>query len=136
MQAEIPYRIYGGQRFYERLEIKNALCYLRMMLNCHDDVAFERVVNTPRGIGDKTVEQIRELSRANGCSLWEAPATMVNESAFTARAANAVSGFMVLINEMSGQLDELPLAEQAENAIQHSGLVDMYRREKGERDRR
>jgi DNA helicase-2/ATP-dependent DNA helicase PcrA len=73
LQAEIPYRIYGGQRFYERLEIKNALCYLRMMLNCHDDVAFERVVNTPpRGIGDRTVEQIRELSRSNGCSLWEA----------------------------------------------------------------
>ncbi len=134
LQAEIPYRIYGGQRFYERLEIKNALCYLRMMLNCHDDVAFERVVNTPpRGIGDKTVEQIRELSRANGCSLWEASATMVNEKRLTARAANSVSGFMVLINEMSGQLDELPLAEQAENAIQHSGLVDMHRREKGER---
>ena len=58
LQADIPYRIYGGQRFYERLEIKNALCYLRMMLNCHDDVAFERVVNTPpRGIGDRTVEQ-------------------------------------------------------------------------------
>ena len=132
LQAEIPYRIYGGQRFYERLEIKNALCYLRMMLNCHDDVAFERVVNTPpRGIGDRTVEQIRELSRANGCSLWEASATMVNEKRLTARAANAVSGFMVLINEMSGQLDELPLAEQAENAIQHSGLVDMHRREKG-----
>ena len=134
LQAEIPYRIYGGQRFYERLEIKNALCYLRMMLNCHDDVAFERVVNTPpRGIGDRTVEQIRELSRANGCSLWEASNIMVNEKRLTARAANAVSGFMVLINEMSGQLDELPLAEQAENAIQHSGLVDMHRREKGER---
>ena len=134
LQAEIPYRIYGGQRFYERLEIKNALCYLRMMLNCHDDVAFERVVNVPpRGIGDRTVEQIRELSRANGCSLWEASTSMVNEKRLTARAANAVSGFMVLINEMSGQLDELPLAEQAENAIQHSGLVDMHRREKGER---
>ncbi|MGB2218330.1 MAG: DNA helicase II, partial [Porticoccaceae bacterium] len=134
LQAEIPYRIYGGQRFYERLEIKNALCYLRMMLNCHDDVAFERVVNTPpRGIGDRTLEQIRELSRANGCSLWDASNTMVNEKRLTARAANSVSGFMVLINEMSGQLDELPLSEQAENAIQHSGLVDMHRREKGER---
>ena len=134
LQAEIPYRIYGGQRFYERLEIKNALCYLRMMLNCHDDVAFERVVNVPpRGIGDRTLEQIRELSRASGCSLWEASNTMVNEKRLTARAANSVSGFMVLINEMSGQLDELPLSEQAENAIQHSGLVDMHRREKGER---
>ena len=60
LQAEIPYRIYGGQRFYERLEIKNALSYLRMMLNCHDDVAFERIVNVPpRGIGDRTLELIR-----------------------------------------------------------------------------
>ena len=134
LQAEIPYRIYGGQRFYERLEIKNALCYLRMMLNCNDDVAFERVVNIPpRGIGDRTLEQIRELSREAGCSLWDASTRMVEEKRLTARAANAVSGFMVLINEMSGQLDELPLSEQAENAIQHSGLVDMHRREKGER---
>ena len=134
LQAEIPYRIYGGQRFYERLEIKNALCYLRMMLNCHDDVAFERVVNLPpRGIGDRTLEQIRDLARQTSCSLWEASNTMVSEKRLTARAANAVAGFMVLINEMSGQLDELPLSEQAENAIQHSGLVDMHRREKGER---
>ena len=65
LQADIPYRIYGGQRFYERLEIKNALSYLRLMLNCHDDdTAFERVVNVPpRGIGDRTVEAIRELAR-------------------------------------------------------------------------
>jgi DNA helicase-2/ATP-dependent DNA helicase PcrA len=134
LQAEIPYRIYGGQRFYERLEIKNALCYLRMMLNCNDDVAFERVVNVPpRGIGDRTLEQIRELSRESGCSLWDASKRMVEEKRLTARAANAVVGFMVLINEMSGGSDELPLSEQAENAIQHSGLVDMHRREKGER---
>ena len=80
LQAEIPYRIYGGQRFYERLEIKNALCYLRMMLNCNDDVAFERVVNIPpRGIGDRTLEQIRELSREAGCSLWDASTRMVEE---------------------------------------------------------
>jgi len=134
LQAEIPYRIYGGQRFYERLEIKNALCYLRMMLNCHDDVAFERVVNVPaRGIGDRTVEQIRDLAREQNCSLWSASEQMVTEKRLTARAANAVAGFMALINEMSGQLDELPLVEQAENAIQHSGLIDMHRREKGER---
>ena len=134
LQAEIPYRIYGGQRFYERLEIKNALCYLRMMLNCHDDVAFERVVNVPaRGIGDRTVEQIRDLARGQNCSLWSAAEQMVTEKHLAARAANAVAGFMALINEMSGQADELPLVEQAENAIQHSGLIEMHRREKGER---
>ena len=134
LQAEIPYRIYGGQRFYERLEIKNALSYLRMMLNCHDDVAFERVVNVPpRGIGDRTLELIRELAREQSTSMWSAASLIVSEKRLAARATNAVAVFIELINEMSGQLDELPLVEQAENAIQLSGLVDMHRREKGER---
>ncbi len=134
LQAEIPYRIYGGQRFYERMEIKNALSYLRLMLNCHDDVAFERVVNVPpRGIGERTVETVRELARERGCSLWSAAKAVISEKLLTARATNAIGVFLQLINEMSGQLDELSLAEQAENAIQHSGLVDMHRREKGER---
>ena len=134
LQAEIPYRIYGGQRFYERLEIKNALSYLRMMLNCHDDVAFERIVNVPpRGIGDRTLELIRELAREQRTSMWSAASTIVTEKRLAARATNAVAAFIELINEMSGQLDELPLFEQAESAIQHSGLVDMHRREKGER---
>lgn len=134
LQAEIPYRIYGGQRFYERLEIKNALSYLRMMLNCHDDVAFERVVNVPpRGIGDRTLELIRELAREQSTSMWSAASLIVSEKRLAARATNAVAMFIELINEMSGQLDELPLVEQAENAIQLSGLVDMHRREKGER---
>ena len=134
LQADIPYRIYGGQRFYERLEIKNALSYLRLMLNCHDDVAFERVVNVPpRGIGERTLELVRELSRANTSSLWTAACALVDEKRLAARASNAIAGFLQLINEMSGQLDELPLFEQAENAIQYSGLIEMHRREKGER---
>jgi len=134
LQAEIPYRIYGGQRFYERMEIKNALSYLRLMLNCHDDVAFERVVNVPpRGIGERTLASVRELARDRGCSLWSAAQAVISEKQLTARAANAIDVFLQLINEMSGQLDELSLAEQAENAIQHSGLVDMHQREKGER---
>ncbi|MFT5331796.1 MAG: DNA helicase-2/ATP-dependent DNA helicase PcrA [Porticoccaceae bacterium] len=134
LQAEIPYRIYGGQRFYERLEIKNALSYLRLMLNCHDDVAFERVVNVPpRGIGERTLELVRELARDNVTSLWSAAVAVVTEKRMAARATNAIAAFIELVNEMSGQLDELPLAEQADNAIQHSGLIDMHRREKGER---
>ena len=134
LQADIPYRIYGGQRFYERLEIKNALCYLRMMLNCHDDVAFERVVNVPaRGIGDRTLEQIRQLARDQESSLWSASTLLISEKRLAARASNALNSFIELINEMSGKLDELPLFEQAENAIQHSGLIEMHRREKGER---
>ena len=134
LQADIPYRIYGGQRFYERLEIKNALAYLRLMFNCHDDVAFERVVNVPsRGIGDRTLEQIRIQAREQNTSLWSAASSMVAEQQLAARAANAVASFLELINQMSGQLDELPLVEQAENAIQRSGLIEMHKREKGER---
>lgn len=134
LQADIPYRIYGGQRFYERLEIKNALAYLRLMFNCHDDVAFERVVNVPsRGIGDRTLEQVRVQAREQSTSLWSAASSMVAEQQLAARAANAVASFLELINEMSGQLDELPLVEQAENAIQRSGLIEMHKREKGER---
>ena len=134
LQADIPYRIYGGQRFYERLEIKNALSYLRLMLNCHDDTAFERVVNVPpRGIGDRTVETIRQLAREQQISLWRAAEKIIAEKRMAARATNAVAGFIQLINEMSGQLDELPLHEQADHAIARSGLIEMHRREKGER---
>jgi DNA helicase-2/ATP-dependent DNA helicase PcrA len=134
LQADIPYRIYGGQRFFERLEVKNALAYLRLMLNCHDDVAFERVINTPtRGIGDRTLELIRQLAREQETSMWGASVIIVKESRLAARAINAVAMFIELINEMSGQHDEVTLAEQAENAIQHSGLIEMHRREKGER---
>jgi DNA helicase-2/ATP-dependent DNA helicase PcrA len=134
LQADVPYRIYGGQRFFERLEVKNALAYLRLMLNCHDDVAFERVINTPtRGIGDRTLELIRQLAREQETSMWGASVIIVKESRLAARATNAVAMFIELINEMSGQHDEVTLAEQAENAIQHSGLIEMHRREKGER---
>ena len=134
LQADIPYRIYGGQRFYERLEVKNALSYMRLMMSCHDDTAFERVVNVPtRGIGDRTVEMIREVARDAQVSLWSAAEKIVTEKRMAARATNAVAGFMQLINEMSGQLDELPLHEQADHAIERSGLIEMHRREKGER---
>ena len=134
LQADIPYRIYGGQRFYERLEIKSALAYLRLMLNCHDDVAFERVVNLPtRGIGDRTLELMRALAREQETSMWGAAVIIVKEKRMAARATNAIAMFIELINEMSGQHDELSLAEQAEHAIAHSGLVEMHRREKGER---
>ncbi len=134
LQADIPYRIYGGQRFYERLEVKNALSYLRLMMNCHDDTAFERVVNVPtRGIGDRTVEMIREVARDGQISLWSAAQKIITEKRMAARATNAVAGFIQLINEMSGQLDELPLHEQADHAIERSGLIEMHRREKGER---
>ena len=98
IHLQVPYRIYGGQRFYERLEIRNALAYLRLMLNQNDDPAFERVVNTPtRGIGEKTVDTVRLYARENGLSLWQSADALMNGSGLTKRAGNGLQGFLDLI---------------------------------------
>src|SRR5690606_11963934 len=82
LRAGVPYRIYGGQRFYDRLEIKNALAYLRLLVNRLDDTALERVINTPtRGIGSKTVDSLRLFARDQGCSLAEAARQIVHQGA-------------------------------------------------------
>ena len=136
LREAIPYRIYGGQRFYERLEIRNALGYLRLLVNEHDDAAFERVINTPtRGIGGKTVDGIRLLAREQGCSLWQAASMQINNNSLTARAANAVKGFIALIEDMRSGSEELPLPELVENVIRQSGLYDFHKAEKGEKGR-
>jgi DNA helicase-2/ATP-dependent DNA helicase PcrA len=134
IRAAIPYRIYGGQRFYERLEIRNALAYLRLLLNRGDDAAIERVINTPpRGIGSKTLETVRECARERSFSMWQAIAAVTEEKRLPARALGALQGFTVLINEMDSGTDELALEEIAEHVIQGSGLVDFHEKEKGER---
>ena len=134
IRAVIPYRIYGGQRFYERLEIRNALAYLRLLLNRGDDAAIERVINTPpRGIGSKTLETVRECARERSFSMWQAIAAVTEEKRLPARALGALQGFTVLINEMDSGTDELALEEIAEHVIQGSGLVDFHEKEKGER---
>ncbi len=134
LQAEIPYRIYGGQRFYERLEIKNALAYLRLMLNVDDDTAFERVVNIPaRGIGERTQDTIRQAARGSNTTLWASSVQLVAANRLPGRAKNALAGFIQLVGEMAQGSASLKLIEQAETAIERSGLIDLYRREKGER---
>ncbi len=134
LRESIPYRIYGGQRFYDRLEIKNALAYLRLMLNRFDDAAFERVVNTPtRGIGAKTVDDIRLLAREQGCSLWQAAAQMVSNKSLAARAANAVNGFLQLIETLDEETRDLSLDQQVNNVIQRSELLAFHGKEKGEK---
>ncbi|WP_461483307.1 DNA helicase II [Porticoccus sp.] len=134
LRAGIPYRIYGGQKFYERQEIRNALAYLRLLVNRNDDAAFERVVNTPtRGIGDKTVQGLRELARDEGMSLWRAAQKAVDDGLLPGRASNAVAGFLALIDELEEGVVELPLAEIADHVIARSGLIDFHRREKGDR---
>ena len=101
IRSGVPYRIYGGQRFYERLEIKNALSYLRLVGNRLDDTAVERVINVPaRAIGTKTVDIVRRHARSEGISLWQAAQQAVEHKLLPARAANAVKGFLELIERL------------------------------------
>ena len=134
LRVGMPYRIYGGQRFYERLEIRNALAYLRLSVNSDDDAAFERVVNTPtRGIGARTLEQIREVARANGASLWQSSLQMIDNKVLASRASNALYGFIELINNLKSQTVDLPLHELVDHMLDMTGLLDFHRAEKGER---
>ena len=134
IRALIPYRIYGGQRFYERMEIRTALAYLRLMLNRGDDAAVERVINTPpRGIGGKTLEVLRDCARSREMSLWQAIACVSDEKLLPGRALNALQGFVTLVDELDSGTDELLLEEVVEQVIQGSTLVEFYRKEKGEK---
>ncbi len=134
IRAGTPYRIYGGQRFYERLEIKNALAYLRLIANRLDDTAIERVINVPtRGIGTQTIETVRQHARAEGISLWQAANEAVSLKLFSARASNALQNFIDLINQLDSDSAPLSLQEQAEHCIRHSGLIAHHRKEKGEK---
>ena len=130
----LAYRIYGGLRFFERQEIKDALGYLRMVNHPHDDAAYERVVNTPsRGMGEKTLSAIRETARAHNSSLWQASNLLLTDGSLKGRAANALQSFIVLITDLEQAMADLPLEEQADKAIKHSGLYAMYQAEKGEK---
>ena len=132
LRAAIPYRVYGGQRFYDRLEIRNALAYLRLIVNRDDDTAFERIVNTPpRGIGNATLEVLRERARADGVSLWQA-AALVREQ-LPSRARSAVGAFIALIDGLAGETQALELESLVEQVLAASGLLDFHRNEKGER---
>jgi DNA helicase-2/ATP-dependent DNA helicase PcrA len=133
-ENSIAYRVYGGQRFFERAEIKDALAYLRLCANRHDDPSFERVVNQPtRGIGDKTISIIREQARNISSSMWQAATALLENSIFTARAGEALNGFIRLINQMADDIDGLPLDEQVEHVIDASKLKDHYlKKEKGD----
>ena len=134
IRAGMPYRIYGGQRFYDRLEIKNALAYLRLVSNRDDDTAMERIINVPtRGIGGKTIEEVRIHARAEGVSMWRAANEVVQLNKLSARAANALQAFIDLVNGIAQETEGTDLHEQTEHAIQKSGLIDHHLKEKGEK---
>jgi DNA helicase II / ATP-dependent DNA helicase PcrA len=111
IQHDIPYRVYGGLRFFERAEIKDALSYLRLTANRHDDAAFERAVNTPpRGIGDRTLDVLRRRARGEGVSMWEAALSELSSSnELAGRAKNAVKSFLAMIEDMAREFAPSPL---------------------------
>ena len=130
----LAYRIYGGLRFFERQEIRDALGYMRMVSHPHDDAAFERVVNTPsRGIGEKTLSQVRETARTHNCSMWQASQLLINEASLKGRALNAIQSFVLLITELEQSTVDDALEQQADKAIRQSGLYAMYQSERGEK---
>lgn len=136
IQANLPYRIYGGMRFFERQEIKDALSYMRLIANRRDDASFERVVNTPtRGLGDKTLETIRFAARDRGATMWEASLALLEEKVLAGRAASALSRFIELINALEDDTAELTLHQQTDHVIKSSGLFAMYEQEKGEKSK-
>ncbi|EKF9135253.1 TPA: DNA helicase II [Vibrio cholerae] len=136
LQASLAYRIYGGMRFFERQEIKDALSYLRLINNRNDDTAFERVINTPpRGLGDKTLETIRFAARDRGCTLWDASVGLLNDRVLTGRAASALSRFVELINALEEEGIDMPLHVLTDHAVKTSGLLEMYQQEKGEKSK-
>ena len=130
----VAYRVYGGLRFYERAEIKNALAYCRLIANRDDDAAFERVVNLPpRGIGARTVDILRTGAKERGESLWAATRRAIADGAASPRAAGALRGFLDLIDELANGLEDIALHELVESTVEGSGLLDYYRQEKVDR---
>ncbi len=127
IQAQIPYRVYGGQRFFERAEVKDALAYLRLVANRHDDASFERAVNQPpRGIGAKTLDAVRSHARDFVCSLWQATQDLLRGRAMPARAATALQAFLSLVDDVAAETESAALPERAERVVARSGLVEHF----------
>ncbi|MCW9016065.1 MAG: ATP-binding domain-containing protein, partial [Kangiellaceae bacterium] len=134
LQRQIPYRIYGGLKFFERAEVKDTLGYLRLMYNNQDDAAFERVVNTPsRGLGQKSIEKIRERAKADQSTMWDAAWQVIENGDLTPKATKSLADFLHLIKFGFEEFHELPLSEQIQLTIEATNLMEMYAKEKGEK---
>ena len=134
MQNQIPYRVYGGMRFYERAEIKDALAYLRLVMNRDDDASFERVVNTPtRGIGQRTLQELRELAKQDQISLWRAAQHLIQHKLLSARAVNALEAFIQLIQTMDAAIQTMDLEQKVDKVIKLSGLIAHFEKDKSEK---
>ena len=153
IQAGVPYRVYGGLRFFERQEIKDALAYLRLMASRHDDPSFERVANVPtRGLGTKTLDTLREHAKSGNVSLWEAAQKLLTDGVLPARAAGALKGFVELVERLARETKDFILAddardgggratsgtvaEQVEHMLALSGLIEHYKKRRARRPSR
>ena len=136
LREGLPYRIYGGLRFYERAEIKNAMAYLRLALGNEDDAAFERSINTPpRGIGVKTMDLIRHQAKTSESSLWKAAEFLIASESFTPRAFESVQGFLSAIQNLQNEIQDLNLRNLVDHVVQMSGLIEFHKKEPGEKGR-
>ena len=138
LAEKIPYRVYGGQRFFERAEIKDTLAYLRLVANRNDDAAFERAVNTPtRGIGERTLDEVRRRARQDASPLLDAARALAGDNVLAGRARNALAGFIGLIEAIEAEIAEMPLQQKIDHVLVRSGLREHYAREsKGTLDSR
>jgi DNA helicase-2/ATP-dependent DNA helicase PcrA len=139
LSARVPYKVYGGLRFFERAEIKDALAYLRLVSNRDDDTSFERVINLPtRGIGAKSLDTLREAAKRDGSSLWKAAKACVGpsvmgEASLGAKATTAVQGFLQLIERLAVDTHDLALHEVVDQVLNASGLLEHHKKEKADR---
>ncbi|HEX5339383.1 MAG TPA: DNA helicase II [Gammaproteobacteria bacterium] len=134
LAARMPYRVYGGLRFFERAEIKDALGYLRLLENRDDDASFERIINLPvRGIGARSLDLLRETAKRETLSLWRAIEVLAHDRQTPARVSSVFTGFVRLIDELDMAVRGLQLFEQVDHVIHTSKLVEHYKAEKGER---
>jgi len=134
LREKIPYRIYGGQRFFERAEIRNAVAYLRVIHQRDNDAALERIINLPaRGIGEKTLDSLRQLAREANLSLWAALHQAVGTKLVGGRAASALNAFVELIDSLALKVEQMPLPQMTQVVIEDSGLRAYHAAEKGEK---
>jgi DNA helicase-2/ATP-dependent DNA helicase PcrA len=134
VRAGIPYTIYGGLRFFERAEIKDALAYLRLVVNCKDNTSFDRVVNVPpRGIGEQTLKKIEAIAEEYHCSLWDAAKKSLEMGLITSRAGSGLSTFITLVEKLMDNFAGGALTNLIEAVIRESGLLAFYKEQKGEK---
>ena len=136
IDMQMPYRIYGGQKFFDRAEIKDMLAYMRLLVNPTDDAAFDRVVNVPpRGIGMATIDQVRATARLHQCSLWQATEQLLVDKTLSARALSALQRFLALIRSMQDNTVNLNLGEQVHHILERSTLLAHLEKDRTEKGR-